>query len=177
MENWNINLKEENNMSPDKSIMYWQYALMPFNSPMMQINEHRTVKAAVLAKEQPDRSKHTVNEYQYIEGIYNYLADPRNAADSTIQTGWMYQKTFGTPNSGAEALDHYYTNDQIIMTPLKAASTPTMSQKMPTLTKLEKVLYTKMILGEADGADFDKFVEDWKRQGGDEILKELNAQQ
>ncbi|MBP1994506.1 extracellular solute-binding protein [Paenibacillus eucommiae] len=152
----------------------WQYLILAFSSPMTQINEHRRVKAAMLANEQPDKSIMTNNEYGYLKGIYTYLKNPKETNKQEIKTGWMYQGIVGTPNSGAEVLDYYFTNNLTITTPLKVASTPTMSQKMPTLTKMEEVLYTKIILGEAGEADFDKFVADWKKQGGDEITKELN---
>ncbi|RAV18796.1 extracellular solute-binding protein [Paenibacillus contaminans] len=168
------NARPNYSSNPETGTLYWQYTILQFNSPMMQVNEHRTVKAAMLAKEQPDEKKHTFNEKQYLQGIYDYFKDPKNTKKAEIQTGWMYQATFGTPDSGAEVLDYYFKNKLTVTTPLKVSSTPTMSQKMPTLTKMEEVLYTKIILGEAGIDEFDKFVADWKKQGGDEITKELN---
>ena len=32
----------------------------------------------------------------------------------------------------------------------------------------------KIIMGKADISEFDTFVENWKNQGGDQILKEIN---
>jgi len=169
-----VNPKPEFGTNNETGVMYWQYSVLAFNSPMMQINEHRAVKAALEANEEPDRSKLTNNEFEYLKGSYNYLKNRKDMQNSEVQTGWMFHKTFGTPHSGAEAMDHYFINNQTIVTPLVVASTPTMAQKMPTLLKMQKVLYTKLILGEATESDFDKFVADWKKQGGDEITAELN---
>lgn len=42
------------------------------------------------------------------------------------------------------------------------------------LTKLENETFTKMIMGSQPVDDFEKFVEQWKNDGGDEITKEVN---
>ncbi|MBP1994501.1 extracellular solute-binding protein [Paenibacillus eucommiae] len=173
-EHWMVNPKPEYGTNEETGIMYYPYSILAFSSPMHQINQHRRVKAAMLVKEPIDKYANTSDEYFYLKGIYDYLKNPKDTKKTEIKTGWMYQGIFGTPNSGAEVLDYYFTNNLTITTPLKVASTPTMSQKMPTLNKMEEVLYTKIILGEAGAADFDKFVADWKKQGGDEITKELN---
>ncbi|GBG06457.1 hypothetical protein PAT3040_00984 [Paenibacillus agaridevorans] len=173
-EHWMVNPKSDYGTGKDSGIMYWQYSILQFNSPLLQVNEHRRVKASFLANEPFDKYPNTSNEYFYLKGMYDYAKNPKDNKNADVQNGWMYNTTFGTPNSGAEVLDYYFTNNQTMTTPLKIASTPTMSQKMPTLTKMEEVFYTKVILGEAGADDFDKFVADWKKQGGDEITAELN---
>lgn len=39
---------------------------------------------------------------------------------------------------------------------------------------MEKQVYTKIIYGEEPIKAFDKFVEDWKANGGDQITQEIN---
>jgi len=46
-------------------------------------------------------------------------------------------------------------------------------QKHETLKKMWIETYTKIIMGAAPLSDFDKLVEDWKKNGGDQILKEI----
>ncbi|MEG1427734.1 MAG: hypothetical protein RSC76_08615, partial [Oscillospiraceae bacterium] len=53
--------------------------------------------------------------------------------------------------------------------------TPTMEQKWANLKKMEDETVLKIITGKSDISAFDKFVTDWKAQGGDEILKEVQA--
>jgi putative aldouronate transport system substrate-binding protein len=51
--------------------------------------------------------------------------------------------------------------------------TPTMETKWANLKKMEDELVLKVILGLSPIDSFDKFVKDWKAQGGDEITKEV----
>ena len=51
-----------------------------------------------------------------------------------------------------------------------------METKWATLQKLEDEYIMKIIFGEYVVDDFDKFVSEWKRLGGDEITAEVNAQ-
>ena len=39
-----------------------------------------------------------------------------------------------------------------------------------------KETFAKIIMGKADISEFDTFVENWKSQGGDQILKEINEE-
>ncbi|RIX60067.1 extracellular solute-binding protein [Paenibacillus nanensis] len=51
--------------------------------------------------------------------------------------------------------------------------TPTMETKWANLKKMEDETVMKIILGQASIDTFDKFVKDWKAQGGDEITAEV----
>mgnify|MGYP000851004138 CR=1 FL=1 len=55
------------------------------------------------------------------------------------------------------------------------ATTPTMIDKWANLKKMEDETFLKIILGAAPLDSFDKFVVDWKAQGGDEITAEVQA--
>ena len=50
--------------------------------------------------------------------------------------------------------------------------TETMEAKWANLKKMEEETFAKIIMGKADISEFDTFVENWKSQGGDQILKE-----
>ncbi|NQX58106.1 extracellular solute-binding protein [Paenibacillus qinlingensis] len=51
--------------------------------------------------------------------------------------------------------------------------TPTMETKWANLKKMEDETVLKIILGQASIDSFDKFVKDWKAQGGDQITAEV----
>lgn len=53
--------------------------------------------------------------------------------------------------------------------------TETMETKWANLKKMEDETVLKIILGQSSIDAFDKFVKDWKAQGGDEITKEVAA--
>jgi len=53
--------------------------------------------------------------------------------------------------------------------------TPGMGKHQADLTKLETKYFTEIIVGKEPIDAFDKFVEEWKKKGGDEITEEVNA--
>ena len=70
-----------------------------------------------------------------------------------------------------------YVNDKYI--PVYNAyngQTETMETKWANLKKMEEETFAKIIMGKADISEFDTFVENWKNQGGDQILKEINEE-
>ena len=54
--------------------------------------------------------------------------------------------------------------------------TETMETKCANLKKMEEETFSKIVMGKADISEFDTFVENWKSQGGDQILKEINEE-
>ena len=55
-----------------------------------------------------------------------------------------------------------------------SGQTETMQAKWANLKKMEEETFAKIVMGKADISEFDTFVENWKNQGGDQILKEIN---
>jgi len=56
------------------------------------------------------------------------------------------------------------------------ATTKTMDQRWANLLKMEKEVFFKIVAGGKPVDDFDKFVEDWKKQGGDQVTKEVEEE-
>jgi len=85
---------------------------------------------------------------------------------------WFYNARNGLGGSGGVVANYvknnHYKPDQFI-----GALTPTMVSKNAVLSKLEIETMTKIILGSLLD-EFDKFVEQWKSLGGDQITKEVN---
>jgi len=55
-------------------------------------------------------------------------------------------------------------------------TTDTMAKKWSTLEDMQKQAYLKIIMGQEPVDYFDIFVKDWKAQGGEQIIKEINEQ-
>ncbi len=70
-------------------------------------------------------------------------------------------------------LDNYAEGDRLLMTAF-GGQTPTMTDKWTTLDKLEKEVFMKIIMGSASIDEFDAFVADWNKLGGEAILQEIN---
>ncbi|RKP55584.1 extracellular solute-binding protein [Cohnella endophytica] len=69
----------------------------------------------------------------------------------------------------------YYKGDYDKVYSLTYSQTKTMESRWANLKKLEDETFLKIIMGVAALDDFDKFVADWKKQGGDQITQEVMA--
>ncbi|WP_321027584.1 hypothetical protein [Eisenbergiella sp.] len=54
------------------------------------------------------------------------------------------------------------------------APTETMTEKLSTLETMRDEIYTKIIIGESSIDDFDTFVADFNKLGGDDMTAEVN---
>jgi putative aldouronate transport system substrate-binding protein len=90
-----------------------------------------------------------------------------------IKTGNMDNWAVAHQYFGFEATMDNYTGDRLLMTAF-GGQTPTMTDKWATLDKLEKETFTKIIMGAASVDEFDGFVANWNKLGGETILQEIN---
>jgi putative aldouronate transport system substrate-binding protein len=88
-------------------------------------------------------------------------------------SSWGWNSIFGKDGSMG-VTDQYRQNNQYIANEFITSPLPAQVEKGPALDKMKNELFTKIILGTASIDQFDKFVEDWKKNGGDEITKEVN---
>ncbi|MGG6309336.1 extracellular solute-binding protein [Paenibacillus macerans] len=65
-------------------------------------------------------------------------------------------------------------NDSAILNKFNGAPTATMQSKGELLLKLARESYLKIIMGAEPVDYFDTFVEQWKKNGGDQVTKEVN---
>ncbi|SDX47136.1 extracellular solute-binding protein [Paenibacillus sp. CF384] len=85
---------------------------------------------------------------------------------------WGWERIYGP--EGAEAVvDQYDKNHQFLFDKFVGAPTATMVERQSTLEKMQNETFVKIILG-APIDDFDKFVEDWNKLGGEQMTKEVN---
>jgi putative aldouronate transport system substrate-binding protein len=95
----------------------------------------------------------------------------RFLAGDKLQWGW--DKIYGV-DGAFRVMQGYQENDLLLYDKFVGAPTETMIEKRSTLEKMEKEVFTKIIMGEAPIDDFDKFVEDYYALGGESITKEVN---
>ena len=74
---------------------------------------------------------------------------------------------------GVVAFD-YYEKDLYLANKFNAVQTPTMLEKMGTLNDMASQVFTKIIMEGNTDAEFDMFVDNWKKLGGDTITQEVN---
>jgi putative aldouronate transport system substrate-binding protein len=137
---------------------YPPITLFPANKNLTQ---HIKVTEALKSK---DASKLNAEEKSTYDTILKFQGGD--------QKSWGTDKVFGQ-NSSYTIIDNYNKNNLLVKDEMYLAPTPTMVQKKSTLDKMSDEIITKIILG-APVDEFDKFVSDWKKLGGDDITKEIN---
>jgi putative aldouronate transport system substrate-binding protein len=87
------------------------------------------------------------------------------AGDTTKWGGWMAAKPGGT----LALVAYYKENDLFHFDRYLGPPTPTQVERNATLNAKELEVFTKIILNQAPIDEFDKFVEEWKKLGGEQI--------
>ncbi|MDR0669993.1 MAG: extracellular solute-binding protein [Treponema sp.] len=136
--------------------------------PSFQLADHR---ALVEAFKTGDTSKLSVlaeKNYPYIRKWY--------AGDKSDPLNWQFTAIYGPDTwSAFGAIASMFDNDQILPAAYTGPATETMRTRQGSLDALRDEVFTKIIIGDLPLSAFDTFVADWKRQGGDDITREVNA--
>ncbi|MFD0715462.1 extracellular solute-binding protein [Paenibacillus sp. GCM10027626] len=143
----------------------WKLGAVIQTDPMQNIDIHRLVKKAIETGD-PSVMGKNAGAIENYEGYQKF-----KKGEMSLKPGVLWS---GPDNSALSVLDYYLTNNLAINDEFFGASTETMVQKQSTLDKLKQEVYTRIILGDLPIDEFDKFVSDWKKLGGDEITAEVN---
>lgn len=167
------------NLNPDSEFKYgfaegYDYILKPDGTPSYNTAEipgGRVIASKYTITFEGARiPKVSANAIQEEISMLNYLRagnTPRNMPETKLAS--MYNDTnFQVAITDQECAD--ISCKQMFT----GAPTPTMQSKMEYLNTMELETLTKIIYGELPVDDFDKFVQDWKSGGGDDITKEVN---
>jgi putative aldouronate transport system substrate-binding protein len=146
---------------------YWQHSPFGTNRPDKNLQAHLALKDAFATK---DASKLDSEQQMYHNFLSKYL---NNDKADTLAYGYYW--VFGPqPESSFAVIDGYVKNKQIMLNAFYGAPTETMAARESSLKTLRDEVFTKIIMGSSPISAFDTFVQDWKRQGGDAITKEVN---
>lgn len=118
----------------------------------------------IAAMESKDPSKLTSEEKEYYEKNLRCLE-----GDFTC---WHNFKMFG-PDGTLTVMNQYDLDSRTMYDQFYGAPTTAMSEKKSTLEKLQLTKFTDIIMG-APIDDFDKFVADWGKLGGEQMTTEVN---
>ena len=145
----------------DNGVEKHKYAVIAAWSADKNLVAHLNIKEATSTG---DFSILNPEEVGYNEQIKKFLAGDNSQ--------WGVDAVFGETGSFM-TIDKYVNDDIFVRNEFFGAPTSTMVEKTSTLSKMEVEVFTKIIMG--DSIDlFDKFVEDWKNLGGDDITKEVS---
>lgn len=94
------------------------------------------------------------------------------SGSSNKESGWGWERTYG-PNGAFAIMDQYEKKGQLLYESFVGAPTDTMIDKQAVLDELELETYINIILGSSVD-DFDRFVQEWRELGGNQITAEVN---
>ncbi|MDR6721785.1 putative aldouronate transport system substrate-binding protein [Paenibacillus amylolyticus] len=90
-----------------------------------------------------------------------------------LMSGWGWKQTYG-PTGAFSIADTYDQNGQLLNDEFTGGITDTMIDRQTILRDLQLEAYMNIILG-SPIEEFDQFVQNWRKLGGDEITSEVNA--
>ena len=88
--------------------------------------------------------------------------------------GYGWDRCYGPTGAMQRVIKPYVEADSFVQNAFYGAPTKTMVSRQSTLDTMELETFTKIIQG-ASMDEFDSFVENWKKLGGDDITAEVNA--
>ncbi|MFC3800805.1 extracellular solute-binding protein [Cohnella sp. GCM10012308] len=152
----------EYNTSADGSGI-WQNTPIQSNRAFKNLDGHLNL-SAVLKGTKPE-SELTPEEKTNLTSVKKYL-------DGDVSFYWVNQ-IFGE-NGSLQVIDTYKQNDLGFNNAFYGPLTETMKNRSASLEKLSLETFTKMIMGSAKAGDFDTYVANWNKGGGEQMTKEVN---
>jgi putative aldouronate transport system substrate-binding protein len=170
----NLLLRDESKFNVDVNI--GNYPLRVVFAPMDEMDvTYKTLKEILAGTKKPEDID--------MPGYKLLKADAQNVKKVKLEPYDKYDIQYWNPNADLGVWKRMYSTF-VGMAPLQQpykktysvtyTQTKTVASKWTTLDKLEKETFLKIIMGAAPLDSFDKFVQDWKRQGGDQILTEID---
>ncbi|MGZ9583531.1 extracellular solute-binding protein [Paenibacillus marinisediminis] len=92
--------------------------------------------------------------------------------DGDTSMWWEY--LISGPNGASSHIPKVKEENRFLQNKFYGAPTPGMVERQEILNKKRDEVFNKIIMNQVSVDEFDKFVEDWKKLGGDEITKEVN---
>lgn len=107
------------------------------------------------------------------------IAFKKEPYDNTNLSAWDFSgdkaNDFGLVYSFGVGLRPYVSGKFKWVNTLTYVKTATMDRRWANLKKLEYEIFSKIIVGAKPVSDFDSFVEQWKKEGGDKVTQEIQS--
>ncbi|MBB6730903.1 extracellular solute-binding protein [Cohnella zeiphila] len=162
--NWGETQENEYYYAPQDAESVWQLSTVQPAPPKKNLELFRTLEEV---RKTGDKSKLT--------GEAKAIQQKLDAYASGSKEGfalWGWERIYG-PEGAESVVDQYDKGNQFIYDKFEGAPTATMVERQSTLEKMQNEVFVKIILG-APIDEFDKFVEDWNKLGGEQITQEVN---
>lgn len=140
------------------------YSPIWIEPPEKNLVVQQNVKRAILANSEEGLTDDEINNWK-IQKTFDTDRDP---------FGFAIKYVFGAENASLDIIQHYKDNNLVEQTIYNTAPTERMAEVKPNLDKMVLETYIKIIMGEYPIEQFDTFVADWKKAGGDEITAQVD---
>ncbi|MDR1598963.1 MAG: extracellular solute-binding protein [Oscillospiraceae bacterium] len=144
---------------------YYNWAAIASWYPMQNLFIHRGVDSYF-----NDGDESALENYWIMDNI--------NGNQKYMDGDTSYWSTFGwsgpSDYSGEGRIDYYDKNGMFIQNAYIGAATDSMTLYNVTLEQLRLETFTKIITGESSIDEFDNYIAQWKKLGGDTITQEVN---
>ncbi|QTH41814.1 extracellular solute-binding protein [Cohnella sp. LGH] len=142
---------------------YAMHVLSPIQGYIKDYN-YRLVRDALASGDPSALNESLKDTYDLVKGTDG--SDPEK-----WQQWWIHQSAV----SPFEVRDRYQLQpDGVVIDKYFGGSTKTADEKMSTLGKMQNETFVKIVMNAAPIDDFDSFVTNWKKLGGDQITQEVN---
>ncbi|MBM7569470.1 extracellular solute-binding protein [Paenibacillus sacheonensis] len=152
----------EQETKPDQN---FSLATMTSFYPQQNLFIHQNVNKYFNDKDQSVKENYWVKDN--VEQIEQY-----KAGDNKLWSAFAWS---GPENSAFNVIDFYEKGSLFLQNGYIKADTESATQKGATLSQMRAETFTKIIMGKAPVDEFDAYVTKWKKLGGDDITKEVNA--
>lgn len=142
---------------------YAMHILSPVTGYVKDYN-YRLVRDALKANDPSQLNESLKQTYELVKSTDG--SDP-----DKWQQWWIHQPAV----SPFEVRDQYQLQpDGVVVDKYFGGSTKTMDEKMSTLSTMQNELFVKIIMNGAKVDEFDNYVANWKKLGGEKITQEVN---
>jgi len=141
----------------------WQNAHAQIHRAWKNLEQAQKVQGVLKGK--IDISELTGDDKGVLYRVRRFIQEGDNSV-------WSWNKIYNEGGS-FDVVEFYKKRNCYIMDQFYGPLTNNMIEKLPILSKLQNETFTKIIKG-TPIEEFDKFVEEWKRLGGDMITKDVN---
>jgi putative aldouronate transport system substrate-binding protein len=161
---------EPTKYNSDAKYMYWGYGPIYYTEISSIASDMKTVDAAVKAK---DPSKLTPSQKSTYDDFIAFR-DNKDMSKWKSAVMGVSGSVSGFDYGSTEIAKNYIENKLTQIDAFQSIPSENYTAKKANMDKLQLETFTKIIMGSASIDEFDKFVEQWKKLGGDEATKEVN---
>lgn len=144
----------------------WKLSPVQVSMPYKNIQAYLDIQKAMENKTTDQLTGEAKSIWDKLDRYYSGSEDGKSV--------WGWERIYGPAPSSYASIHEMQENDRILLNKFVGVPTETMTEKMSTLEKMRDETFNKIIIGESDISEFDKFVSDFKKLGGETITKEIN---